>query len=189
MSCLDISIAVRAKVTVGHSETLPRGVFLPSMVQPGPSMPAIDLTENDIASTDDASEASDLDAGPPTERVDQFSPLTRVGLVAGLSVTVLALATQPAAAQVGSAFCQSDMATTIKNLFTLIQFGGPLVGGVIALGAIVATPTVRRADMKREIKEIRNQAIIWGIIVAPLGTAIVAFLLNNVVAGGSSCGF
>ena len=81
------------------------------------------------------------------------------------------------------------MATTIGNLFTLIQFGGPLIGGVIALGAIVAIPTVRRADLKKELKEIRNQGIIWGVIVAPLGTTIITFLLNNVVAGGSSCGF
>lgn len=113
----------------------------------------------------------------------------RAGILVGLALTLVVFVTQPAAAQVGTAFCESDMATTIKNLFTLIQFGGPLIGGVIALGAIVATPMVRRADMKREIKEVRNQAIIWGIIVAPLGTAIVAFILNNVVAGGSSCGF
>jgi hypothetical protein len=152
-------------------------------------MPAIDPTENGIASTDDASEAAESDAGKPTERVDQLSPLTRLGLVAGLSVTLLALATQPAAAQVGPAFCESDMAATLRNVFTLIQFGGPLVGGVIALGAMVATPMVRRADMKRELKEIRNQAIIWGIIVASLGATIVAFILNNVVAGGMSCGF
>lgn len=51
---------------------------------------------------------------------------------------------QPAVAQgSGAAFCQTDMATTIKNLFTIIQFGGPLVGGLIALGAIVATPMTR----------------------------------------------
>ncbi|WP_199722785.1 hypothetical protein [Haloplanus aerogenes] len=81
------------------------------------------------------------------------------------------------------------MAETIKNLFTLIQFGGPLLGGVIALGATVVLPTVRRVDMKRELKEMRNQAVLWGVIVAPLGTAIVGFLLNNVVAGGASCGF
>jgi hypothetical protein len=100
------------------------------------------------------------------------------------------LAVEPALAQsTGEAFCESDMATTIGNLFTLIQFGGPLIGGVIALGAIVAIPTVRRADLKKELKEIRNQGIIWGVIVAPLGTTIVTFLLNNVVAGGSSCGF
>ena len=35
----------------------------------------------------------------------------------------------------------------------------------------------------------RNQALLWGVIVAPLGTQIVAFILNNVVAEGSSCGF
>lgn len=107
------------------------------------------------------------------------------------SVGILgSVAVEPVVAQTtGQAFCNSDMATTIKNLFTLIQFGGPLIGGVIAMGAIVAIPTVRRADLKKELKEIRNQGIIWGVIVAPLGTAIVTFLLNNVVAGGSSCGF
>jgi hypothetical protein len=100
------------------------------------------------------------------------------------------LAVTPVAAQSsGTAFCDTNMAQTVKNLFTLIQFGGPLVGGVIGLGATVALPTVRRADLKRELKEARNQAIVWGVIVAPLGTAIVGFLLNNVVAGGASCGF
>jgi uncharacterized membrane protein len=89
----------------------------------------------------------------------------------------------------GSAFCQTEMALTIKNIFTLIQFGGPLVGGVLALGATVVMPAIRRVDTKKEIKEMRNQAVVWGILVAPLGTAIIAFLLNNVVAGGSSCGF
>ncbi|WP_174786362.1 MULTISPECIES: hypothetical protein [Haloprofundus] len=81
------------------------------------------------------------------------------------------------------------MAQTIKNLFTLIQFGGPLVGGVIALGTTVALPTVRRADFKQELKEARNQAVIWGVIVAPLGTAIIGFLLTEVVSGGASCAF
>lgn len=112
--------------------------------------------------------------------------LARLWILALFAVVTI----QPALAQSsGLAFCQSDMAVTIKNIFTLIQFGGPLVGGVIALGAIVAIPTVRRADLKKELKEIRNQGIIWGVIVAPLGTAIITFLLNNVVAGGSSCTF
>jgi hypothetical protein len=105
-------------------------------------------------------------------------------------VVVVTILADPVAAQSsGTAFCATDMATTIRNVFTLIQFGGPLVGGTIALGAIVATPYVRRADAKREIKEVRNQAIIWGLIVAPLATTIVGFLLNEVVAGGASCGF
>jgi hypothetical protein len=81
------------------------------------------------------------------------------------------------------------MATTVKNLFTLIQFGGPLIGGVIALGATVITPSIRRSDMKHELKSMRNQALIWGVLVAPLGTAIIQFLLNSVVAGGASCSF
>jgi len=109
----------------------------------------------------------------------------------GMTMLLLGLlAVQPVVAQSsGAAFCQTDMATTIKNLFTIIQFGGPLVGGLIALGAIVATPMTRRADLKKEVKEIRNQGIIWGVIVAPLGTGIIQFLLNDVVAGGVSCGF
>jgi hypothetical protein len=81
------------------------------------------------------------------------------------------------------------MADTIRNMFNLIQFGGPLLGGVLALGAAVATPYVRRVDTKQELKSIRNQAVIWGVIVAPLATVIVGFLLNNVVVGGASCGF
>ena len=89
-----------------------------------------------------------------------------------------------AAQSPGQAFCNTDMAQTIQNIFTLIQFGG-----VLALGATVALPFVRRSDWKKEMKSIRNQGLLWGVIVAPLGTQIVAFLLNNVVAGGSSCGF
>lgn len=89
----------------------------------------------------------------------------------------------------GTAFCQTNMADTVRNLFTIIQFGGPLVGGVLALGSTVAIPAVRRADIKKELKEVRNQGFVWGIIVAPLGTAIIQFTLNNVVAGGASCSF
>jgi len=109
----------------------------------------------------------------------------------GTTILLLSLlAVQPVVAQnSGAAFCETDMAQTIENLFTIIQFGGPLIGGLIALGAIVATPTIRRADLKKEVKEIRNQGIVWGVIVAPLGTGIIQFLLNDVVAGGVSCGF
>ncbi|MFB6192343.1 MAG: hypothetical protein ABEI11_03380 [Haloarculaceae archaeon] len=81
------------------------------------------------------------------------------------------------------------MATTIKNVFTVIQFGGPLVGGVLALGATVTLPMSGRSDRKQRLMEIRNQGLLWGVLVAPLGTEIVGFLLNNVVSGGSSCAF
>lgn len=100
------------------------------------------------------------------------------------------VAATPAVAQsTGTAFCNSQMAETIKNIFTLIQFGGPLIGGVVGLGATVAMSTVRRSDKKRELKELRNQAVIYGIVVASLGATIIQFLLNNVVAGGASCSF
>jgi len=107
-----------------------------------------------------------------------------------LALVVLVLFVGPAAAQSpGQSFCNTDMAQTIQNIFTLIQFGGPLLGGVLALGATVVLPFVRRSDWKKEMKEIRNQGLLWGVIVAPLGTQIIAFILNNIVAGGSSCGF
>jgi hypothetical protein len=89
----------------------------------------------------------------------------------------------------GSAFCSSTMASTIQNLFSIIQFGGPLVGGVLALGATVSIPLVRRSDYKKEMKTIRNQGLLYGVLIAPLGTEIVQFMLNNIVAGGTSCGF
>jgi len=129
----------------------------------------------------------DSDPDRPT-RIASLTASLRTALVATLLLAVFAI--EPVLAQSsGTAFCGTNMAQTIKNIFTLIQFGGPLIGGVIALGTTVALPTVRRADLKKELKEARNQAIVWGIIVAPLGTAIIAFLLNNVVAGGASCGF
>jgi len=113
--------------------------------------------------------------------------------VGGLAVVLV----EPAAAQtatangtgVGSSFCQTDMATTVRNLFTLIQFGGPLIGGLVALGTTVAIPVIRRADTKKELKSMRVQAVVWGVIVAPLGTTILQFLLTSVVAGGASCSF
>lgn len=108
----------------------------------------------------------------------------------GIIAVFVMVSIEPAAAQsTGAAFCTSQLAETVRNLFTVIQFGGPLVGGVLALGATVAIPAVRRVDMKKELKEVRNQGVIWGVIVAPLGTVILQFLLNNVVAGGASCGF
>ncbi len=89
----------------------------------------------------------------------------------------------------GSAFCGTNMAATIENIFAIIQFGGPLIGGVLALGATVAIPFTRRSDWKKEMKTVRNQGLLWGVIVAPLGTEIVQFILNNIVVGGTSCGF
>ena len=115
------------------------------------------------------------------------APVRTVALCVLLGSIIL---TEPALAQsTGDAFCASELAETVRNIFTVIQFGGPLIGGVIALGATVAIPTVRRVDLKKELKEVRNQGVIWGVLVAPLGTVILQFILNNVVAGGTSCGF
>jgi hypothetical protein len=107
-----------------------------------------------------------------------------------LLVVSVSLLSQPVLAQeAGASFCQTALARTIMNAFVVIQFGGPLIGGVIALGATVGLSATRRADMKRELKELRNQGVVWGVVVAPLGTEIIQFILNNVVAGGASCAF
>jgi hypothetical protein len=130
----------------------------------------------------------------PTDTNTEAPFVERLGLSPrsiGLSVILVSLvAVDPALAQsVGSDFCETNMAETVRNIFTVIQFGGPLIGGTLFLGATVATPAVRRADLKKELKELRTQGLVWGVIVAPLATAILQFILNNVVAGGSSCGF
>ncbi|ELZ20858.1 hypothetical protein C475_19703 [Halosimplex carlsbadense 2-9-1] len=135
----------------------------------------------DAADTDKQGEPSDTDDRNCWGRV------TKLALVAG---ALALLAVEPVSAQsTGSAFCDTDMADTIRNLFTLIQFGGPLVGGLVALGATVTIPLIRRADTKKELKSMRVQGVLWGVIVAPLATTILQFLLTSVVAGGSSCSF
>lgn len=96
----------------------------------------------------------------------------------------------PAAARAGpEAICTTDLADTIRNIFLLIQFGGPLVGGVVGTGAMVIKPYLRGEDMKRQAKQLRDGAFLWGVVAAPLAMTMVQFLLNNVVAGGSTCGF
>lgn len=94
----------------------------------------------------------------PTDLSTDASPaiVRRLAPVLSASVPVLAavvLFAAPVAAQSpGQAFCNTDMAQTIQNVFTLIQFGGPMLGGVLALGATVSLPYIRRSDWKRELK-------------------------------------
>ena len=102
---------------------------------------------------------------------------------------VFAIAVDPVMAQsAGADFCSSQMADTIRNIFNLIQWGGPLLGGVIALGSMVLMP-VSSVERKVRLREMRNQAIIYGVIAASLGTLILKFILNSIVVGGVSCGF
>jgi len=132
---------------------------------------------------------SNADSSAPEQ--SRIALLKQYSCQASVGVLVLALlCVEPAAAQdIGEEFCETEMAVTIKNIFTLIQFGGPLVGGTLALGAAVATPMVRQSDMKMELKQIRTQGLVWGVIIAPLATTIIQFLLSSVVSGGTSCSF
>ncbi|MFB6197735.1 MAG: hypothetical protein ABEI52_05620 [Halobacteriaceae archaeon] len=137
--------------------------------------------------------------GPSNDRHDRDTETVSTIRIIHQSIEPLLLALLPlllfvgtATAQSsgpGSAFCGTNLAQTIQNIFTVIQFGGPLIGGVLALGATVAIPFTRRSDWKKEMKSMRNQGLLWGVIVAPLGTEIVQFILNNIVVGASSCGF
>ena len=132
-----------------------------------------------------ATPASTEESMPPIQIIHRsISPV-----LLALLPLVLFVGTAAAQSDPGSAFCDSNMADTIQNIFTIIQFGGPLIGGVLFLGAIVAIPFTRRSDRKKEMKSVRNQGLLWGVIVAPLGTEIVQFILNNIVVGGTSCGF
>jgi hypothetical protein len=121
-------------------------------------------------------------------RISKQYALTAI-LVVALPVLCTGTVSAQSGSDPGTAFCDTDMAGTIQNLFTIIQFGGPLVGGVLALGATVAMPIVRRSDRKKGLRAVQMQGLLWGVIVAPLGTEIVQFILNNVVVGGTSCGF
>ena len=130
----------------------------------------------------------------PTSTEESMSPIRIIHRSIGpvllaLLPLVLFVGTVAAQSDPGSAFCDSNMVETIKNIFTILQFGGPLIGGLAFIGAILAIPLTRRSDRKKQIKSVRNQGLLWGVIVAPLGTEIVQFILNNIVVGGTSCGF
>lgn len=136
----------------------------------------------------DESDAITSSTGETTAK-QYFSGCGRVVLLGG-GLALLVIATEPALADpVGSEFCDTNMAETIKNIFSIIQFGGPLLGGTLALGATVVVPYIRRADLKKQLKETRNQGVVWGVIVAPLATAIIQFILGTIVVGGTSCSF
>jgi len=130
----------------------------------------------------------DNPAGWPAflQRTDVQITLTRGG-TALLLLSVLAV--QPVVAQnSGAAFCQTNMALTIRNLFTIIQFGAT-IGGLIALGAIVATPMIRRADLKKEIKGSQKSGDCLGRHRRPARNGDYPVPPHDVVAGGVSCGF
>lgn len=115
---------------------------------------------------------------------------TRLALAGGGLVALAVVASTPVLAQsAGQSFCETNMAQTILNMIGVVRLAGPLLGGLIAIGAVAVAPVVRSADMKRELKDMRNRGVIWGVIIAPLGTTMLQFLLTDVVAGASACGF
>jgi hypothetical protein len=108
------------------------------------------MTQNSYSSTDASSSISD--------RLVRALPIRETAI----AFVALILVVEPAAVQsAGSAFCGTDMARTIQNIFTLIQFGGPLVGGVLALGS-------------RVVASDRRAVAVVVLAVALVGTAAVA---------------
>lgn len=128
---------------------------------------------------------------PIDESIHAHRPsLSRLtGVATGVAIATLFLVDPVLAASSTKAFCGSAMAETVRNIFSVFQLGGPLIGGVLAVGSTIAEPMLRNRDQRRELKEVRQQALVYGVIIAPLGTTIIQFILNNVVAEGTSWGF
>lgn len=100
------------------------------------------------------------------------------------------VATAPALAQsAGQGFCETSMVQTARNIIRVFQLAGPIIGGTIAIGAVAFAPMVRSSERKKQLTEFRNRGVIWGVIIAPLGTKIIQFFTSNVVVGASACGF
>lgn len=114
----------------------------------------------------------------------------RLAVVGGGLVGLALLASTPALAQsAGQGFCETNLVQTVLNMMGVLRLAGPLLGGVIAIGAVAFTPMARSSEQKKQLTELRNQGVIWGVIVAPLGTTFLQFLLSDVVVGASACGF
>lgn len=86
-----------------------------------------------------------------------------------------------------SGICTTPLADTIRNMIRMIQFGGPLIGGVVAVAAMILKPLVRGEDVKRKLKQLRDGAFLWGVIAAPLSITTIQFVVNGVVVGGPTC--
>lgn len=115
---------------------------------------------------------------------------SRLGLVGGGLVALTLVASTPALAQsAGQGFCETSMVQTVLNMIRVLRLAGPLLGGAIAIGAVAFAPMARSSESKKQLTELRNRGLIWGVIVAPLGTTILQFLLSDVVVGASACGF
>lgn len=86
-----------------------------------------------------------------------------------------------------SDICTTNLAETIRNMILLIQFGGPLIGGLVGAGAMVLKPVMRGEDMKRKLKQLRDGAIIWGVVAAPLFVTTIQYVVTGVVVGAPTC--
>lgn len=136
--------------------------------------------------------ATDLERGEQpgrdTTAATRWRP--RLALAGGGLVALALVASTPALAQsTAQGFCETNMVQTVLNMIGVLRLAGPLLGGAIAIGAVAFTPIARSSESKKQLTELRNQGVIWGVIVAPLGTTILQFLLSDVVVGASACGF
>lgn len=133
-------------------------------------------------------------AGRPAHTSDWLS---RIGshrgilksiLTVALVLTVLAIL--PAVAGVaGLGLCETGAATTLETILGLLLFGGPLVGGFIGIETTIFLLLVPPTNGRWRVKRVRNRAIAQGVIVAPLGAAVIGDSQNHVLTYGASCGF
>lgn len=93
----------------------------------------------------------------------------------------------PAAGSGPADVCTTDLAETIRNMILMIQFGGPLLGGFVGAAAMVLKPLMRGEDMKRKMKQLRDGAIIWAVIAAPLFVTTIQYVVTGVVVGAPTC--
>ena len=88
---------------------------------------------------------------------------TRLALAGGGFVTLALVASTPALAQsAGQGFCETNMAQTILNMIRVVRLAGPLLGGLIAIGAVAVAPGIRGAEGERGLEDMRHRGGVWG---------------------------
>lgn len=101
-----------------------------------------------------------------------------------LTATVLSafLFVQPVLAQSGEEvpdICDNQLVVAMDNLITLLAVIGPVVGAVVAMGAMLVLTTTQNPRKKKKWIKTRNDAIKYGIGILFVG-AIMQLLVTVV---------